>query len=65
VLTGDPGPRSAIEIYFGGQVKISSRIAEGCGREDDRRTLELTVKKMNRVMDDGEIDKKGTGTAGN
>ncbi len=69
VLSGDPGATQRyLKFISAGKSKYPVELLQDAGVDmTTDEPLELTVKKMNRVMDEMEklLDKKGTGTAGN
>ena len=69
VLSGDPGATQRyLKFISSGKSKYPIELLKDAGVDmTTDEPLELTVKKMNRVMDEMEklLDKKGTMTAGN
>ena len=69
VLSGEPGARERyLKFISSGKSKYPVELLKDAGVDmTTDEPLELTVKKMNRVMDEMEklLDKKGPGTAGN
>jgi oligoendopeptidase F len=69
VLAGDPGAKERyLKFISAGKSKYPIELLKDAGVDmTSDEPLELTVKKMNRVMDEMEklLDKKGTAVAGN
>ena len=69
VLSGDPGATERyLKFISAGKSKYPIDLLKDAGVDmTTDEPLELTVKKMNRVMDEMErlLDKKGTAAAGN